>query len=175
MKYCLTISLLLGACLAGCGPDHPATTCCEELAIAGPESGPAVVDAWSVKAADDQAVRNAIVRQSALYPYHFEINSHLLSPLGQRDVAVLADHFRWAPGRLAMRRGDESTALYETRVQEVLDALADRGVDIKRVGVDQAPPGGDGMPSDRVFVILAADAERLATEMKQKPVSGEQP
>ncbi|MCE5278748.1 MAG: hypothetical protein ABFD92_18455 [Planctomycetaceae bacterium] len=171
----MTICAVLGAILAGCCPEHLETCTRDEQPPVDAEEGPRVVDAWPIAAANDTAIRNAIVRQSALYPHHFEINSHLLNPLGQREVAVLADHFRTAPGVLAIRRGDESTTLYETRIQTVLAVMADRGVDIRRVGVDQAPPGGDGMYSDRVFVILNGDAERLAAEMKRKPISGDQP
>ena len=111
------------------------------------------VDVWAVTSANDQAVRDAIIRQSTIYPYHFITNDTRLNDLGASDLAALMAHFRSYPGRLSIRRGDEPKALYDARVVEVLSALATGGVDIVRITVVDLPAGGDGMLSDDVIVI----------------------
>lgn len=111
------------------------------------------VDTWAVVAANDQAVRDAIIRQSTMYPYHFITNGVRLNDLGASDLAALRAHFRSYPGRLSIRRGGEPEALYNARVAEVLSALTADGVDMDRITVVDLPADGDGMPSDDVIVI----------------------
>ena len=116
------------------------------------------VDTWAVTAANDQAVRDAIIRQSTMYPYQFITNDARLNDLGTSDLAALRAHFRSYPGRLSIRRGDEPEALYNARVAEVLSALTAGGVDMDRITVVDLPADGDGMSSDDVIVIMQLSA-----------------
>src|SRR5207249_16097 len=86
--------------------------------------------------------------------YHFENGSAELNELGERDLGVLADHFKSAPGDLNVHRGDAAQALYESRVKKVLERLASAGVKGGQVSVKDGLPGGDGISSERVIVIL---------------------
>jgi len=115
-------------------------------------------DIWAITSANDQAVRDALIRQSAIFPYHFIDNSARLNELGASDLDVLVTHFRSHPGRISVRRGVESKKLYDARVAEVLSTLATGGVDTDRVTVVDLPAGGDGMPSDNVIDILKLPA-----------------
>jgi len=115
------------------------------------------VDPWMVEASNDQAVRNAIIRQSTLYPYQFVENSENLNWLGARDLAALIGHFKAYPGRLSIRQGYVSDDLYKRRVQKVMDVLRHAGIDVSRVKVKDLPAGGDGMSSERVIVIRRQD------------------
>jgi hypothetical protein len=112
------------------------------------------VDAWAVTSANDQAVRDALIRQSTMYPYHFVTNDAGLNDLGASDLTALMAHFRSYPGRLSIRRGGEPEALYNARVAGVLAALAAGGVDKDRITVVDLPADGDGMPSNDVIVIM---------------------
>jgi len=112
MKYatagCL-FTLLLGVLLGGC-----------DLSSDNDEAA-STLDVWMVGATNDAAIRNAIVRQSTLFPYQFEQNSAQLNNLGARDIVVLATHFRSYPGELNIRRGTESKELYDQRVKNVIE------------------------------------------------------
>lgn len=109
------------------------------------------INTWLVETVADVGVRDAIVRQHTLFAYQFEPNSPNLNELGRHDLDVLADAYRQNPGPLSIRRGDATPALYKARVESVNDALRQAGVDVSRVKVVDAPAGGDGMASDRVF------------------------
>lgn len=116
------------------------------------------VDAWTVTSANDQAVRDAIIRQSTMYPYHFIDNSAELNWLGASDLAALVAHFQMYPGQLSIRRGNTPQPLYKARAAEVLDALRAAGIDVDRITVIDLPAGGDGMSGDDVIVILEQGA-----------------
>ncbi len=111
-------------------------------------------DIWAVTSANDQAVRDALIRQSAIYPYHFIDNGAYLNPLGASDLATLISHFKKYPGCLSIRRGAETETVYLARVQEVLKAMTTGGVDVSRTTVVDLPAGGDGMPAENVIDIL---------------------
>ena len=55
-------------------------------------------------------VENAIITQHTLYPYHFVTDGEELNELGQRDLMVLARHFKEHPGVLNIRQGDGTPA-----------------------------------------------------------------
>ena len=131
--------LLCGASLAGC---HP-------VVKKGAE------DKWMAVTVQDAAIRNGILTQQMLYPYHFVQNSAELNALGTMDLAVLADHYRLYPGELGIRRGNTRAELYDARVKAVRESLAMAGVDTSRmkVGTDSLP-GGEGMASERVIRVL---------------------
>lgn len=109
---------------------------------------------WAGDSIRNASLNNAIVAQHTLYPYHFASGSAQMNDLGARDLNVLADHFLKAPGDLNLRRGDASQPLYEARLKAVLERLAAAGVKGGAVAVKDGPPGGAGMSSERVIVIL---------------------
>lgn len=103
---------------------------------------------------NDIAIQNAIVSQHTIYPYHFVKNAAQLNELGRRDVAVLAGHFMKHAGDLNIRRSDTPVDLYEARVNAVVERLQLAGVDMKRMNIADAMPGGSGMASERIVIIL---------------------
>ena len=133
--------LLLAAPLAACRSSAPRAA----------ETQP---NAWVVDAYRKATLERAIVVQRTIYAYHFEAGRAELNPLGERDLAVLAAHFRTAPGDLAVRRGGVGDELYQARLAAVRDGLMQAGVDLERVALADAAPGGDGMSSERVHTIL---------------------
>lgn len=131
---------------------------------------PGALDAWTVEATNDAAIRNAIIRQRTLFPYQFEPNGVDLNNLGQRDATVLASHFKSYPGQLNIRRGRESEELYDKRVKRVVGYLDRAGVQTQRISIKDLPAGGDGMSSALVILILEADAAGYV-----KPETGSNP
>jgi hypothetical protein len=114
------------------------------------------------------SLNNAIITQHTLYPYHFAAGSAELNDLGTRDLHVLAEHFKKAqagsPGELNVRRGNASESLYEARVKAVLESLTAHGVETGMVAVKDGLPGGDGMSSERVIVILKEKMEKQSPD-----------
>ncbi len=124
-------------------------------------------DAWAVNSANDQAVRQAIVRQSTLYPYHFIDNSAELTPLGMSDLATLVSHFQRYPGQLSIRRGAAEQWLYDLRVQEVTGKLRTARVDTDRMTLADMPAEGDGMPAGSIIVIMAPGGDAMDNALPQ--------
>lgn len=118
-------------------------------------------NAWAIETVNDGAVRNAIIAQHTLYPYHFVEFSEQLNELGKRDVDVLASHLRRYPGGINVHRAGESDALYQARVKAVADALAAGGVAPATIKIADGMPGGDGNPSVRVISIMEAERQRM--------------
>lgn len=113
---------------------------------------------------NDIALQNAIISQHTLFPYHFIKNGVQLNELGQRDLRVLAKHFEKNPGRLNIRRDRIPSDLYEARVELVLKQLGEAGIDTERVHVTDDMPGGSGMPSERILIILAGEHKAASTQ-----------
>ena len=113
-----------------------------------------LIDAELVNSYNDIAVQNAIISQHTLFPYHFVKNGAELNELGERDLAVLANHFMEHPGQLNIRRSDSSMDPYQARVDFVLDRLKKAGIDTERIRISDGMPGGSGMLSEKVLVIL---------------------
>ena len=131
-------------------------------ALAGcelPQDAPASeeMNRWIVESYGDDAIKNAIIAQHTLYPYHFIPNDALLSPLGEHDLRILTEHFRDHPGQLNVRRGNTDEALYQARVQTVVRLLKDDGAGAGKLVITDALPGGDGAPADQVLKIRAQD------------------
>jgi len=103
---------------------------------------------------NDAAINGAIVAQHTLYPYHFVANGAALNELGERDVDVLAAHYKEHPGNLSVRQGDVAAALYEARVNTVVERMVQAGVEKERISISDALPGGDGMISEHVLTVL---------------------
>jgi len=121
-----------------------------------PELDKRQINAGLVNYYNDLAMQNAIISQHTLYPYHFVRNGAELNELGQRDLSILAGHFKENPGRLNVRRDSLSADIYNARVNLVLGRLKKAGVDARRISVSDGMPGGSGMTSERVLKILAA-------------------
>jgi len=123
---------------------------------AGCEPDPQAVklDRQLVTTYGNESVNNAILVQRTVYPYHFEIGGADLNTLGERDLGVLAGHFTKYPGAMNVRRGAESKSLYKARVAVVRQFLLDAGVDGRRVAIENDLPGGDGLTSHEVAIII---------------------
>ena len=146
-RYVTLLVCLVCGLLAGCE---------EGLSDSG---GNQNLDLQLVETLNNIGVENAIITQHTLYPYHFVPNGEELNELGQRDLQVLANHFRDHAGGLSVRRGETAVELYEARITHVIGLLKDSGVDTSRIAVSDAMPGGSGMPSERVVTILEAPAQ----------------
>ena len=103
----------------------------------------ASLNAWLADSLHDAAMENAIIAQHTLFRYQFVSNAAVLNELGERDLNILAAHFKEHPGRLNIRRGDVAADLYQARIKGVVELLAkagvDRGTRLRRT--DPAPQG----------------------------------
>lgn len=143
MRLCWTFAVcLLCGLLLGCQ---------ESASENGPDKN---IDAELVRTLNNIGLENAIITQHTIYPYHFVTDGEQLNELGRRDLAVLARHFTENAGVLNVRRGEEPAALYEARVNHVIQNLKQAGVDTGRLQVSDGMPGGTGMSSERVVTIL---------------------
>ncbi len=127
---------LAGLLLAGCNEEQAASKTDKNL------------DVELVNTLNNLQVENAIITQHTLYPYHFETDGAGLNDLGQRDLAVLAKHFKEHPGVLNVRKGETGAELYTARVAQVQSRLKEAGVDVSRITISDGMPGGPGMPSE---------------------------
>jgi len=149
MRFGRTLGICVACCLvAGC-EEYPRKEAGKNL------------DVELVKTLNNIGLENAIVAQHALYPYHFVANSDGLNDLGRRDLGVLTSHFKEHPGPLTIRQGDAPAELYERRVAYVSQQLRQAGVEVSRMGLSDGMPGGTGMPSRRVVLILKEETENL--------------
>jgi len=123
------------------------------------------VDTQLVSSLNDIQVRNAIIRQHALFAWHFMENDAELNELGQRDLAELAKHFAEHPGHLAMPQKDTPADLYEARVNLVVERLRKAGIDTERIKIGQDMPGGSGMASVNILSILEHESHAQPIEM----------
>lgn len=114
---------------------------------------------WKLDAVRGAALHRALIVQSTLFPYHFETGAASLNELGERDLAVLAEHLRLHPGGLSVRRGGASDDLYSARVEAVVAALVKDGVSRDMVAVSDGYPGGPGISANRLVVILEPKEE----------------
>lgn len=143
MKGLATLAAIIGlAAMVGCdiAPGYP--------------HGKSLANEWLARSYSDDAIKNAVIAQHTLYPYHFHNNGARLNELGEHDLAILVVHFREYPGRLNVPHGEESTKLHAARVKMVMAALRKGGVEANRIEFTDAIPGGDGMVSERVVKIL---------------------
>lgn len=125
---------------------------------------PAESHGWLVEAVEMAQVRKGVIAQHTLYPYQFVADGAALNELGQRDVAILAEHYSVFPGPLNVRRGEAPEELYAQRIDTVVRAMARAGVDTDRIRIADAMAGGDGSPSDRVVLVMLRS---------QKPAGGD--
>lgn len=112
----------------------------------------------------DIAIQSAIVSEHTLFPYHFVKNAAELNELGERDLAVLTAHFAGSGGHLNIRQLSTAADIYEARVNLVREKLKDAGIDMARISTSDGMPGGEGMPSERVLVILEQGSQSTGAE-----------
>ncbi len=136
------VTLLMGVLLTGC----------EESTMEGPDE--LAVNTRLLNSYNDTAIQNAIVSQHTLYAYHFVPDGPELNELGDRDLAILTQHFSKNGGPLNIRRHEASAELYQARINTVREKLREAGIEMERVRVSESMPGGSGMASERVLVIL---------------------
>ncbi len=130
----------------------------------------AVLNAALVDALQRTSIENAIIRQQAMYPYHFVVGSASLNQLGLRDLLVLAGHYQDNPGELYVSAGDASDELYAGRLQSIHELFAQQGIEPGRVQLSaDAMPGGSGVGSGRLIEILSAEADVPAATMPTMP------
>jgi len=147
MKHLAMTTCILAMAVCGCEPQQEAADL-------------SAYDEWLVNTVNDTAVRNAIIRQRTLFPYHFVAGGAALNDLGTHDVAILASHFKNNPGQLSVRRGDTPRELYAARVAGVADAIGKAGIDKNSVKIYDSPASGDGMPSEWVLIFLHKDVQK---------------
>lgn len=143
----LTVGLLWTG-LGGCGPGEDSNARAHSK-----------FDAWLARSFRDMAIRNAIVREHTVFPYQFAHDSGELNELGRRDLRILASHFKVHAGELNVRRGEASRELYQRRIETVIEMLTAAGVGRDNVEIRDGLPGGDGMTSERVTIILRQDTD----------------
>jgi hypothetical protein len=121
-------------------------------------------DAALVRIHQDDGIRNAVIAQHTLFPYHFVADGAALNELGRQDLAILVDHFGGRAGRLNVRAGDVGPELRQERVQAVVDAMKAGGLQAESVVIADGLPAGEWMASERVVQILdQQDQERSGT------------
>lgn len=134
---------------------------CQEETVESPNSH--LVNSKLVNTYNDIAIQNAVVSQHTLFPYHFVENGAELNELGQKDLAVLTSHFIKHPGHLNVRKHNTPGDLYKARVNLIRDRLQQAGIASKRISISDGMPGGSGMTSERVLVILEQESEGTST------------
>lgn len=132
-------------------------TGCKETVVE--QADKPLINSQLINTYNDIALENAIVSQHTLYPYHFIQNSAELNELGKRDLTVLINHFIKNAGYLNIRKSDISTELYELRVESVYERLQKAGLDMDKINISDDMPGGAGIASESILVILAQENE----------------
>ena len=137
------------------------TVGCQEDMEEGPNKR--LINSQLVNSYNDIAIQNAIVSQHTLFPYHFINNGAEFNELGQRDLAALTSHFIKHPGHLNIRRHNTTADLYDARVNMVHKRLQEAGIDMERISISDDMPGGSGVASERVLIILKKASEGAST------------
>ena len=112
------------------------------------------IDTLLAESYRQRPIDNAVIAQRTLYPYHFVADSDDLNVLGKQDLNILARHFKERSGRINVRQGGATDALYKARLLTVISEMTKAGVPMQNMTVGDGLPGGDGMVSDRVVKIL---------------------
>lgn len=151
----IVISLALFAIVLGCNTVPRESDTLDQIT----DDQRKAANGWMVTSPQDRAVRNAVVRESALYPYHFVEGSAEMNELGAQRLAILADHFVENPGNLVLRKSDTANTLYRARRAHVALLLEEQGVDIRRVTMTDGDIGGDGLRSVQLVEILQEQSD----------------
>jgi hypothetical protein len=124
---------------------------------AGPTVDESQVNRKIVDTYSDLMIQNAVIAQHTLYPYHFVNNSALLNNLGERDLAVLTQHFQENPGQLTIQQGKTDALLYQSRAQTVYEKLLAGGIPDSKIKIVSGMPGGEGIQSNAIIEILSTE------------------
>jgi hypothetical protein len=150
--WCTGIICLAGVVLAGCNEEEKAANRDQKN-----------LDIELVNTVNNIQVENAIITQHTLYPYHFVTDGAALNDLGQRDLMVLARHYKEQPGVLNVRQGETRAELYNARVAQVQSRLKEAGVDVSRITISDGMPGGPGMRSEAIVTTTPKITSRDST------------
>lgn len=115
---------------------------------------------------EDQA-RAGVLRQRALFDLHFRPGSDELTPLGERDLAILAEAVEEDGGAISVRRGSTGERLYKSRVETVRAGLLAAGIDARRIRIDDGSPGGEGVATGEAILIRAKIRDQPMTSPSQ--------
>jgi hypothetical protein len=110
-------------------------------------------DQQFVKEPFDEQARLGVVRQRTLFEADFQIDSAVLSPLGRKDVTILAQAVLENGGAISVRQGSASAELYAARIAEVRARLVAAGVQVERIELVDRHPGGPGEATAEALVI----------------------
>ena len=135
---------------------------CQETVKENPDKP--VINRQVIGTYNDIALENAIISQHTLYPYHFVNNGVELNELGKRDLAVLIRHFTKEAGHLNIRKQNISTELYESRIESVQKRIEEADISMDRISISDYMPGGSGIASESILVILSQDDEVTTAE-----------
>ena len=75
----------------------------------------------------------------------------------------MTSHFIKYPGQLNIRRGKITADLYEARINMVYERLLEAGIDKKRISISDAMPGGSGITSERMLIILSQKSRGVSS------------
>jgi len=143
---------------------------CQENMEEGPDKH--LTNSRLVNSYNDIAMQNAVITQHTLFPYHFVTNGAELNELGRRDLAALTSHFMNHAGHLNIRRQNTATDVYEARVNLVHARLQEAGIDMDRMSISDDMPGGTGMASERILVILKQEPKGASSGTSTSFTSG---
>lgn len=105
------------------------------------------LDRWAVESPMRASVEAGVVSQSALFEYHFNQGKSTLTPVGRRDLAILARYFRNEDWTLVVRQGNASDALYGTRCDAVEEFVVMEFPARGSLTILDGLPGGAGLAS----------------------------
>ena len=162
MRRRLPITLMLAAVLDGCAASPPASSNRVEIK----DDVQRIADRDFVSEPFSDQARAAVIRQSTIFEWQFVTASARLTPLGRRDIGILAEALRESSGTISVRRGSAAASLYSARMAEVRRLLVAAGIDPARVEIGDQFPGGAGTTTEDALLIRS---EVRATPMK--PIS----
>ena len=110
-------------------------------------------DQQFVKDPFDEQARLGIVRQRTLFEADFQSDSATLSPLGRKDVTILAQAVREDGGSISIRQESVNAELYAARVAEVRARLVAAGIPLDRIVIVDRPAGGAGQATTDALVV----------------------
>jgi hypothetical protein len=101
----------------------------------------------------DEQTRLGVLRQRTLFEADFQMDSATLSPLGRKDVTILAQAVLEDGGHISVRQGSASAELYAARIAEVRARLVAAGVHVERIELVDRNAGGIGEATAEALVI----------------------
>lgn len=156
MKLVLPVLALIAATLSGCAQSEYAL----DPHMASAYRDQREFDVFAIESVQEAAMKNAILEQHALFPYHFVPGSATLTEVGQRDLSFLTDNYKTNPGPLALIKGDTPDELYSLRKNAVATALQQAG--LASIAITDGPVGGRGMTGQAAVIARRAKKEDYA-------------